>query len=101
MICLNLQSKVLLMMLVYIPKFLISLCLCGCGCIWLLASETIGDLILNSLALAFVVQVDELLANTFFPHHFLKEIESLVVAMPYDPIDDDEIKHSNKRANEF
>jgi hypothetical protein len=84
-IMLNTQSKVLLIALVYIPKRLIVLGLIFAGSCWLLATEKVSDLILNSLALAFVVEVDELIATTFFPDFFLDQLEKMYVATAIDP----------------
>merc|ERR1719191_2457117 len=65
-ICLNMKGKVGLICAVYIPKLIITSILTLTGSLWLVASESISDLILNSLALAFVVKVDEIIATTFF-----------------------------------
>jgi len=81
-ICLNLKGKVGLISLVFLPKFIIATVLMITGCIWLMAAENIGDLILNSLALAFVVKVDELLAEVFFPRHFLEMVSDLAFVLP-------------------
>lgn len=79
-VCLNPGSKELLMAFIFIPKFVICLFLTTTGCLWLLSAENIGDLILNSLALAFVVQVDELIAQVFFPLAYLEDLGRLGIA---------------------
>jgi len=79
-VCLNPGSKELLMAFIFIPKFVICLFLTTTGCLWLLSTESIGDLILNSLALAFVVQVDELIAQVFFPVAYLEDLGRLGIA---------------------
>jgi hypothetical protein len=79
-VCLNRASKVGLLICIFIPKFAISLILSSAGCVWLMAAENVGDLILNSLALAFVVQVDELIAQVFFPAFYLQDLANLAVA---------------------
>merc|ERR1712232_1249990 len=61
-VCADLQTKLCLIILVYLPKVCVVLVLTLTGCLWLLASESFGELILNSLALAFVTDVDEMLA---------------------------------------
>lgn len=98
-ICLNMKGKIGLTIVVFIPKMIIALVLMLTGCIWLMAAENIGDLILNSLALAFVVKVDELLAAVFFPEHFLEEVQDLAFVLPADANDKDEA--SIERAWEF
>lgn len=99
-ICLNMKTLLGLMILVFIPKILIASVLMVTGCVWLMASENIGDLILNSLALAFVVRVDELLAQVFFPEHFLEMVDDLAFVLPkHGEIDKD--VQMRERAREF
>jgi len=84
-ICLNWKGKVGLTILVFIPKFLIAVILTFTGCIWLASAESIGDLILNSLALAFVTMVDELIATAFFPYKLQEDIATLSIMLPTHP----------------
>jgi len=99
-ICLNVKGKVGLIGMVFLPKFIIATVLMITGCVWLMAAENIGDLILNSLALAFVVKVDELLAEVFFPRHFLDMVSDLAFVLPArQPADKDEAMQ--QRAWEF
>jgi hypothetical protein len=81
-VCLNMRGRLILLGLVFIPKFVIAIVLSLTGVFWLMATESISDLILNSLALAFVVKVDELLAQVFFPTKLQKNIETLCIMMP-------------------
>jgi hypothetical protein len=89
-VCLNLGGKMILLMLVFIPKFVIAVVLTFTGVLWLMATESISDLILNSLALGFVVKVDELLAQVFFPTKLQKNIETLCIMMPPREAENDE-----------
>lgn len=100
-ICLNMKGKVGLGVLVFLPKFMISIFLMLTGCVWLMASQSIGDLILNSLALAFVVKVDELLAEVFFPGHFIEMVADLAFVLPTPAGDDDKDLAMQRRACEF
>jgi len=79
-VCLNHGSKIMLLSLIFIPKFIIAVLLTCTGCLWLMAAENIADLILNSLALAFVVQVDELIAMVFFPSFYIQDLLELAIA---------------------
>jgi len=88
-ICLNVKGKVGLICIVFIPKIVICGMLTVTGCIWLMTSLCYADLILNSLALAFVLKVDELLAEVFFPNHFLAEVDDLAFVLPGDESDAD------------
>jgi hypothetical protein len=83
--CLNMKGKVGLFVMVWLPKFIIGISLSLMGSVWLMASENIGDLILNSLALGFVVRVDELIAMSFFPKKMIEDIEDLCLLLPGDP----------------
>lgn len=83
-VCLDLVSKVCLTLFVYVPKIVIAIVLSLSGSIWLMASQSIGDLLLNSLALAFVVSVDELLATVFFPQCFIQNIRGCGFAAQLD-----------------
>merc|ERR1712216_504821 len=90
LICLNRTTKVCLYTLIFIPKTFIAILLCVSGCIWLTASLSFGDLILNSLALAFVVEVDELIFSVFLPPRLEKNLSDTVVACPKDSTKTDE-----------
>lgn len=89
-VCLNQGSKELLVAFIFVPKFIICIFLTTTGCLWLLSAENIGDLILNSLALAFVVQVDELIATVFFPATYLEDLTRLGLASQKE-VEDPEI----------
>lgn len=100
-ICLNMKGKVGLFLLVFIPKSIIAIILTGTGCVWLVASESIGDLILNSLALAFVVKVDELIALVFYPQRLQKDVATLSLMLPNDPDEKDEDKRMRNSTYEI
>lgn len=100
-VCLNWKGKVGLFVLVFIPKFIIALLLTFTGCLWLMASENIGDLILNSLALAFVVKVDELIGRVFFPQKLQDHISNLALVLPCEADEKDADARMEKRTTEF
>jgi len=97
-ICLNNGSKVILCTLIFIPKFVIATALTLLGCLWLIASKSVGDLILNSLALAFVVQVDELIAQVFFPETFFSQLQGLALACQEENTEETIVNSSRVRA---
>eukprot|EP00929_Paragymnodinium_shiwhaense_P053099 TRINITY_DN26583_c0_g1_i1.p1 TRINITY_DN26583_c0_g1~~TRINITY_DN26583_c0_g1_i1.p1 ORF type:complete len:392 (+),score=65.89 TRINITY_DN26583_c0_g1_i1:286-1461(+) len=97
-ICADLKTKFFLQVLVYLPKLMVAICLTITGCLWLLASKSFGDLILNSLALIFVTDVDEMLGAAFFPHKFQEDLESLAYASPEDEDAQDQAKMESKEA---
>jgi len=100
-VCLNMLGKVSLLIIVFIPKFLIAFILSFSGCVWLMAAENTGDLILNSLALAFVCKVDELIAAVFFPVNFQVTLANLAFYLPAGPEVDDDDKQMHKRFLDF
>jgi hypothetical protein len=89
-VCLNMRGRMILLTLVFIPKFIIAVILTFMGVNWLMAAESAGDLILNSLSLAFVTKIDEVLAQVFFPSKLQKNIATLCIMMPPKDHDDEE-----------
>jgi len=79
-VCMTLRVKILLFLVIFIPKILIAIFLSVAGCLWLMAAESISDLILNSLALEFVIKVDELICSVYLPPFFIKDITNLALA---------------------
>merc|ERR1712039_1020051 len=59
------------------PKFLISLYLLYLGCEWLTATMSFEKLVLNTVALEFVLRIDELLYKVFFPIHYRKLVADI------------------------
>lgn len=83
-LCINRTTKVIVYCLVFIPQTLIAIILCTSGCIWLSSSLSFSDLILNSLALAFVVEVDELIFSSFLPPRLRNNLQIMNIAVPED-----------------
>lgn len=67
--------RLALYMFVVIPKLLIAAILMFIGCRWLCATESFSDLILNALALEFVIGVDELVYDNFAPQAMKEWLE--------------------------
>jgi len=78
--CINRMTSVAVYGLILIPKFLIACGLAGLGCCWLASSASFGDLILNSLALVFVTDIDEILFNVFLPPRLEDNLSKLKIA---------------------
>ncbi|CAE6962141.1 unnamed protein product [Symbiodinium sp. CCMP2592] len=49
-----------------IPRLFVTICLCLVGCQYLAQTASLHDIVLNAVALAFVLDVDELLAQVLF-----------------------------------
>lgn len=74
-IALNTSTRVSLYVLIVIPKFLVCIALLLLGCRYLGSTEAFETLILNAMALEFIVNADELAFNALFPVSACKEIE--------------------------
>jgi len=81
-ICIDTSTKFMLWMAIFLPKLILGLCLLLEGCVWLAAAESTVDLILNSLALAFVTQIDELIYSVYLPPRLGKNLEETTLACP-------------------
>lgn len=57
--------RLAVVVLVAVPKFVIGLLLLHYGCLWLMATSGFMDLVLNAVALAFIVEFSTLLFATF------------------------------------
>merc|ERR1712003_469469 len=64
------------------PKVGIAIFLLYMGLQWLTATETYGGLILNALALQFIVHVDEILYIAFYPQAFKDMVEGSTIEIP-------------------
>lgn len=84
-IALNTTTRVALWIVILIPKFCICLYLLFIGTRWLLSTESFGDLILNALALEFVIGIDEYLFEGLFP----EVAHDLVSLAKFAPVFDD------------
>lgn len=82
LVCLTPVTRISIFVLVLVPRMFIVLALMIMGCVWLTATDRFDSLILNALALEFVVNVDNLLFTMFFPVSLHAQVENLKVAMP-------------------
>lgn len=74
--------RVLTILLIILPKFLINFGLTVIGMIWLSATESFSDVILNSLSLQFVVGINDHLFESCMPETYMEEIEKVVLSIP-------------------
>merc|ERR1719191_834032 len=56
-----------LFLVIIVPKLIIGCGLLVIGCVWLMATDSFADLILNAVALEFVVNIDNLLFEAAMP----------------------------------
>eukprot|EP00928_Gymnodinium_smaydae_P044979 TRINITY_DN30023_c0_g1_i1.p1 TRINITY_DN30023_c0_g1~~TRINITY_DN30023_c0_g1_i1.p1 ORF type:complete len:369 (+),score=37.06 TRINITY_DN30023_c0_g1_i1:43-1149(+) len=84
LVCLNRWTTFWIYALILIPRLLVASVLCVAGCIWLMAAENFSDLILNSLALKFIVDIDELIYSVFLPARLGQTLSNTKVALAVD-----------------
>jgi hypothetical protein len=87
---LNKSTRFMLFTLILIPKACICVVLLLLGCQWLTSTESFGDLILNALALEFIIHIDELFFESFFPKRMWKNIDMTKISLPKRAISHDE-----------
>merc|ERR1719469_645559 len=63
--------KYLIYSMVLTPKFLLTIVIYCIGMRWLLSSMTFGTLIMNALALEFIVTIPHLICNSLVPKTYL------------------------------
>lgn len=80
--CLTNRTYYSILACVTIPKVLVSLGLMILGSVWLTASESFADLILNALALEFVTGIDELMFLVFLPARLSSTLSDFFIAVP-------------------
>lgn len=67
---------------IVLPKFIIGTTLMMMGMIWLSATESFSELILNSLALEFVINIDDHLFNALLPESYREDMERVKMQIP-------------------
>merc|ERR1719401_2196783 len=70
-----------LLLMILVPKLLIGAALMMLGMIWLSATESFGELILNAVALEFVINIDDHLFEALLPKSYREDM--LKVQMTY------------------
>merc|ERR1712107_68861 len=70
-------TRWLLYVLVCIPKLLISVYLLSLGCEWLSTTTNFEALVMNCVAMEFVLHIDELLFIAFLPMGYRRQVEDI------------------------
>lgn len=81
-VCLDTLSIVLVHVLVIIPRSFIALSMLVIGTTFISASKSFEDLILNSLAMSFIFNIDNLLFDCFLPQRLAKNLQHTKIATP-------------------
>lgn len=89
--------RALLLSLLIVPKTLIAVALLVVGSIWLAATDSITDLILNAITLNFVIGIDENLFEGFVPESMRKNIDLTTYFYPSSATAEAELKEKEKR----
>jgi len=76
-VALTRKTQVLLYCLVCLPKIGISLYLLVLGCQWLSATTSFEALVVNCMAMEFVLHVDELLYEAFLPTSYRRQVADI------------------------
>lgn len=66
----------------FIPKLFISIGLLAIGTVWLAATDSFSDLILNAVALEFVLKVDELFFEALIPNSCHSRLNATTIWKP-------------------
>jgi hypothetical protein len=91
------QLRFLMHVFITIPKGILNFVLLFIGWRWLLATPDFGGLILNSLALGFIIELDELLYTTFLPKKMQVSVEETKFFLPVETTEED-VHHRWKAA---
>jgi len=78
----SIHVKAVVMGFLLIPKVVISCFLWWLGARWLAATPSFQDLILNAVALAFIMELDELIYETVVPRDVMQLVQDYKVARP-------------------
>jgi len=82
LVCISGFFRALIIAVIVVPKYGIAILLSIFGCTWLTATESFSDLILNSLALVFVVDIDEIIYEAFIPEALKHSMSCFKIATP-------------------
>merc|ERR1719464_2372369 len=76
-VALTTKTRLTLLILVCLPKLAISLFLLVLGCKWLSATTSFEALVMNTMAMEFVLHVDELLYEAFLPVGYRRQVADI------------------------
>jgi hypothetical protein len=74
---LTISMKVAIMLLVIIPRLVLTIVLLWLGCRFLAATNDFGEMVLNAIALEFILMLKDLLYSTIVPDRNKREIEHI------------------------
>lgn len=74
--------KAIVLTSILLPKFLIGLFLWWLGARWLVATTDLEGLVLNAVALSFIVELDEMTFSALVPHRAKRTLEKFMITVP-------------------
>jgi hypothetical protein len=74
--------RILVFLFILIPKFFIGFFLMMLGMTWLSATESFSELMLNSLALEFVIRIDDHLFKALLPETYRQDMQKAMLNIP-------------------
>jgi hypothetical protein len=77
--------KAMLVVTVFFPQVLITCVLLWLGCRWLCATNDLGELLLNAVALEFILQLKDLIYNVLVPVRAKMEVQNTFIDNTRDP----------------
>lgn len=82
--------------LIVVPRFLVMTSILYLGWRWLAASESPDGLILNALALEFIINIDEMIFAAFFPNAMAEKIKEFKLVEQQEDFESAEEAHQAK-----
>jgi len=76
-------AKAVVTFMVLLPQFTMTVFLMWVGCRWLLATANFSDLVLNSVALEFLLNLKETLYFALAPRRSMLDVDTLRIGMPH------------------
>jgi hypothetical protein len=94
---LTMVTRTTLYLALLLPKLFIAICLTAVGTMWLTASTGFSELILNSVALEFIICIDEILFQGLLPESIKQNISVTQLVMPAEKTTGDPAKDAAAR----
>uniref|UniRef100_A0A7S1LBA6 Uncharacterized protein n=1 Tax=Alexandrium catenella TaxID=2925 RepID=A0A7S1LBA6_ALECA len=76
------RTKASIFGLILIPKMIIAVILWWLGARWLCATTNLQDLVLNAVALAFIIELDEMTFQAIVPHRAIRTLSTFRLSVP-------------------
>lgn len=71
--------KIVLVIVIFLPRVLLDVCLLYLGCRWLIATQGLENLLLNAVALQFVVGLKDLCYRAVVPARTMKATQDMII----------------------